>query len=216
MVSPTSGQLKSIFQKKTDTNRDGNKMKKNSKSLIQSIEEHMKIEQITVHLKSMDQLYCEFDSGPLENRIIRKEVDQYITDQFEDVPITSLCNIKVSIDDFDTSCTMKVKKSLENYYAKKRYQIFTEIRKETAYWIRKLIFGTGILAVCLAAGIIFNRPYFDSFPFAKVIGESLGIVGWVAIWEPAEFFLYDRRKNSKKLATAIRLEHCDFEIESGK
>ncbi|MDP3318492.1 MAG: hypothetical protein Q8S58_05130, partial [Bosea sp. (in: a-proteobacteria)] len=45
-------------------------------------------------------------------------------------------------------------------------------------------------------------------PFARIVQESLVIIGWVVIWRPAEMFLYDwlpllrRRRLYQRLAEA--------------
>ena len=68
------------------------------------------------------------------------------------------------------------------------------------------LIGFAGLALCLGISFALTRA-FDG-PFARIVQESLVIIGWVVIWRPAEMFLYDwlpllrRRRLYRRLAEA--------------
>ena len=68
------------------------------------------------------------------------------------------------------------------------------------------LIGFAVLALCLFLSWLLTQRM--EGPFARVLQESLIIIGWVVIWRPAEMFLYDwlpllrRRKLFRRLADA--------------
>ncbi|MET3891383.1 hypothetical protein ABIE41_002459 [Bosea sp. OAE506] len=71
---------------------------------------------------------------------------------------------------------------------------------------RAFLIGFVGLALCL--GISFALTKVFDGPFARIVQESLVIIGWVVIWRPAEMFLYDwlpllrRKRLYRRLAEA--------------
>ncbi len=69
---------------------------------------------------------------------------------------------------------------------------------------RALAIGLAILGACLFSALQAE----GHGPTLRVLGESLVILGWVAVWRPAEIFLYDwlpharRRRLFRRLAEA--------------
>jgi hypothetical protein len=55
---------------------------------------------------------------------------------------------------------------------------------------RSLAIGIFVLACCLTASQTL-APFIPNTTLARVIEESLIIVGWVANWRPLEIYLYD-------------------------
>ena len=55
---------------------------------------------------------------------------------------------------------------------------------------RILLIGIAFLTACLLL-VTFLFPAEPLRPFAKLVRESITIVGWVAMWRPFEIFLYD-------------------------
>lgn len=72
-------------------------------------------------------------------------------------------------------------------------------RKGFKYLFKGIIF----LLICLALG---QLAVYLELPFAGLIAESTIIIGWVAVWRPAEIFLYElpelkeELKNKEKLS----------------
>lgn len=66
--------------------------------------------------------------------------------------------------------------------------------------------GFAVLALCLFLSWLLTQRM--EGPFARVLQESLIIIGWVVIWRPAEMFLYDwlpllrRKRLFQRLANA--------------
>jgi hypothetical protein len=71
---------------------------------------------------------------------------------------------------------------------------------------RAFLIGMSLLAACLFFAWRLSQGY--QGPFARLMQESLVIIGWVVIWRPIEIFLYDwiplvrRRKLYRRLAAS--------------
>ena len=67
-----------------------------------------------------------------------------------------------------------------------------------------LAIGVLILAACLALAWLLEHRYPDAAT-SFVLREGLVIVGWVALWRPAEIFLYDWLPHARRRKLCRRL-----------
>ena len=76
---------------------------------------------------------------------------------------------------------------------------------------RSLLLGFAVLSVMLLLVEAINQPL-PAGPFASSVQEGLTILGWVALWRPAEIVLYEWRPLKRDLRLLEVLEHLRVEI----
>lgn len=103
--------------------------------------------------------------------------------------------------------------TVEKFYENKAIKKHRFNNAENKKWYFRLFRGTFFLAACLVGASILNSSLFDAHSFAKVMSESLGIIGWVAIWEPADYFMFARRDNQNQLLRYIFLHQAEMKIK---
>lgn len=183
--------------------------KKVVKAKMNQLRKNLNTEVINVVINSVDDFYDSYDS----KKALSPALDEYIFQktQIINAPCVLQLNLKVK-KDFPLT-DEEIKSSVSMYYKEKAVIQLEKNEKEKIKWIRNGLSGMIFLAACLVGAHLFNQAFFDEHSFAKVMSESLGIIGWVAIWEPAEYFLFKRKENNELLIKNMLLHLSDVIVE---
>ncbi|NKE44008.1 hypothetical protein HB662_04420 [Roseomonas frigidaquae] len=76
---------------------------------------------------------------------------------------------------------------------------------------RSLAIGLAILAACLTTAWVLVAD-FPERPLTRIARESIGILGWVAMWKPVEMLLHDRRPILRRLRLLRRLAQASVRV----
>lgn len=183
--------------------------------LLDEINNFIPEETVALKLNSLEDYFNPLDPSPMEERSLNKDVEQYILDATENLPFARRLCIKVYV-----SPNSKIKENeavLKSAYLKhfeksaKNQMIYN--RRDGRKWRINLIIGLVCMAICLVLAHVLTLPAFEEMSFASVLSESLGILGWVAIWEPAEYYLFGRRNNKSLLQKYMRLHRAQLIVE---
>lgn len=69
---------------------------------------------------------------------------------------------------------------------------------------KRLALGLAIFFACMTA-VWWIATEWPERPSTRVLRESIGILGWVALWKPFEMLLHDRRPLARRLKLLRRL-----------
>jgi hypothetical protein len=78
---------------------------------------------------------------------------------------------------------------------------------------RALLIGLAVLSACLLLAARASTQLGQG-EFSTIVHESAVIFGWVAIWRPAEIFLYDWLPKMRRLALLRRLSAALVTLQS--
>ena len=148
---------------------------------------------IEVRVAELRQLFDEIDPSPFQERDLDPKAVEFIVDWSRDLPAASPLALVVHLD--------RAAGPPEEARAPARRRSTSSSASGPSASRRRLreLFRRGrtslaIALVFLAASIAASDALAMSFPDSRVTGvlrEGLLIVGWVAMWRPAEVFLYD-------------------------
>lgn len=76
---------------------------------------------------------------------------------------------------------------------------------------KSVVLGLAILGACITTAwwIAAELP---ERPLTRVLRESIGILGWVAMWKPVEMLLHDRRAIVRRLGMLRRLAAAEVRV----
>lgn len=170
---------------------------------------------IAIRLQSVEDLYNHFDPAPEQNRELSADIDAYIFKELEYKSAKARICVTFIADDVSLYDIELMRAAFANHFKRRAEEQLLRNRKSLFRWIFKLAVGTVVLAAFLFAAHFF-RLRADGHPFFSVLSESLGIIGWVALWEPATYFLYGHAEERHTLFNLIRLRHATLTIKSAK
>ena len=174
---------------------------------------------IDVHISSTDQFYNLLDPSPEEEKDLNEDTETYIINAVEDLIPQERQRAKIVLYLSSNLYQNRVtRKNMEHavsanfayrmHHEKRKYEF--AVSRGKRYLVRGLIF----LVICLVSSSIFPRIFADN-DINLALAQSFVIIGWVALWKPVEFYLYDRRDLLDDLAVLETLSTIPVESRKG-
>ena len=154
---------------------------------------------IVVKVKNEDELFDSFDSSPVEERMVREDIDLYLLEKLRDFNLRKDVMIELILSKEFACSEEQVQQALKNHFSNRAKSRLRQIGKESVKRAFDLIWGVLFLGVCLVTSH-FLHINSQTYAFLEVLGESASIIGWVAIWEPASYFIYQKREDKNEVA----------------
>ena len=158
---------------------------------------------IELRLREMTQLFNSLDPSPFLERDLDADAEEFIVSWAAEIPMHRELELVIHLPATPVADT-RVEESVQAYFkhrAEHKQREFVQLLRRGRL---SLLVGVLFLTACLAAaGLI---PRLLSEGIARLIRESLTIIGWVALWRPLEIYLYDwwplraERRNLQRLA----------------
>ena len=170
---------------------------------------------IELRLANSDQLFNTLDPFPFREGDIDVDAERYIVEWAQDLPEDSDIAIVIHLQGAADPGKPRpdLAAAITGWFAAKARAESHALRALFRDGRLAFLIGFAGLSFCLFLSFLLSQR--SEGPFARVLQESLVIIGWVVIWRPAEMFLYDwlpllrRRRLYQRLARAavtVRME----------
>jgi hypothetical protein len=146
---------------------------------------------IEIHLSDLKELFNSFDPTPFLKRDLDPAAEEFIAtwarDMPRDVPLCLLVHLdRLVPDDADAV----VHAAVRDHFARGAAATRQRLRQLFRVGRISLVIGLAVVAASVLVGDAIETML-EGNRFGGVIGESLLIGGWVAMWRPLEIFLYE-------------------------
>ena len=163
---------------------------------------------IELRLHDGAQLFNTLDPFPFREGDVAADAERYIVEWAQELPKDEPISIVIHLQ--SSGMTGKpgpdLATALTSWFGAKARSETQALRELFRDGRLAFLIGFAGLALCLFLSFVLTQRF--EGPFARVLQESLLIIGWVVIWRPAEIFLYDwlplvrRRRLFQRLAEA--------------
>lgn len=163
---------------------------------------------IQLRLANSAQLFNTLDPFPFREGDIDADAERYIVEWAQDLPkdadIAIVIHLQAPADPGKPHPDLAG--AIAGWFAAKARAESHALRELFRDGRLAFLIGFAGLAFCLFLSFLLTQR--SEGPFARVMQESLVIIGWVVIWRPAEMFLYDwlpllrRKRLYQRLAAA--------------
>ena len=187
-------------------------LEKREQKILKALEKTGETYCIPVNLESIDELVYKHDPHSREESRLNLVIEDYLFEEAEAAPLNAHLRIKINFEsrkDGDLETSQKI---IQNNFRRILKHELVLKKRERRKWRLNLIVGSVFLAICLVTNQILGMK--ESTPLVNFLKESFGIIGWVAIWEPATYFLYGWTEGTDRLNYAIRLKNAKVSEES--
>lgn len=164
---------------------------------------------IELNVEEVAQLFESLDPYPFLQRDLDKDAEEFIVGWARELPRDHALKIVVHLPkaEAETRAAADVAKGMRGFFGHRAEAVGRDLRELFRVGRMSFAIGVGVLAVCVVAAQ-YTGALIGEGTFARVMQESLIILGWVANWRPLEIFLYEwwpvaRRRNLyRRLAAA--------------
>ncbi|HXW40550.1 MAG TPA: hypothetical protein VEK75_05065 [Xanthobacteraceae bacterium] len=146
---------------------------------------------IEISLNRLPQLFNSLDPAPFHERDLDQDAEDYIIGSAEEIPRQRplLLVIHLPKDQLPEPGAPDLGEAIHHYFAYRQAQEQRRLRLLFRDGRITLLIGLAFLFSCV---VVRELAYsFGNPTVSDVVGESMLIVGWVAMWRPLEMFLYE-------------------------
>ena len=181
--------------------------------LVKKLAELFNETTIPIRLYNADELYNMLDPSPVQSRELSSRIESYILKELEYKAENSRIAIEFIADDVSLYDIEIMRAAFKNHFHRRAEEQLIRNQKSLRRWLLLLALGIAVLGVFLFLAHIF-RTNADGHPFLSILSERFAIIGWVALWEPATYFLYGRSAERRLLFDFMRLRHATVTIKN--
>jgi hypothetical protein len=147
---------------------------------------------IEIRLPELAKLFQTRDASPFRKADLSRDAADYIAEAARELPGPGQIRIDlyVPVTAMETAQAVSVPSAIQGYFAERARKEGKNMRELFRSGRQALLIGLAILSACLLLSWRISVGLLDA-PLARLAQESFVIIGWVAIWRPAEIFLYD-------------------------
>lgn len=145
-------------------------------------------DEFAIHLSSMEELFVRYDARPVAARPLAADARGYLLDEWERVRDARPSTLTVYAPEADRAGTDEgavataIRTNLHVYSGPLRRTGRLSRRERIG-----LGFGVVVMFGCIAVSAAIDR--LSTNPIVEGISQGIVLVGWVALWAPAEHFV---------------------------
>ena len=168
---------------------------------------------IELQLRSVSQLFRLGD--PFRDSDLAPEAEEYLVGRAKDAPKRERIRIVIHLEpgEYARQSSDDVAAQVAAGFKQLAESEADEIRELFRTGRRALLIGVTVLAACLLLAVRASA-IFGEGSFSTIVQESSVIFGWVAIWGPAEIFLYEWLPLVSRLSLLRRLSAALVTLQS--
>lgn len=171
---------------------------------------------IEIRLASPGQLFNTLDPTPFREGDLAPEAEEYILDWAGELPPKAPLAIILHVPPAEAAspAAAALPASVAGHFARRADTATRDLRRNFRDGRAALAVGLAILGACLGVALLLT-PEGEARGLARFVQESFVIVGWVALWKPAEILLYDWLPIARKRALFRRLAAAPVRVAAG-
>lgn len=162
---------------------------------------------IEVRISNIGQFYQMLDPSPDLEKDLNPATVEYLVETAEEMKNPKEhVHVALYLEDSlyrNAELKSRMEKSVAAYFTRQVDILEHKHRMAHKKARRNLVRGLLFVIICVAASVILTN--FVNNPIVYAFGQSLTVIGWVALWNPAEFYLYLNREANEEISTMKRL-----------
>ncbi len=172
--------------------------------------------EIAVRAHTIGQLFNSLDPSPFREKDLDAGVEEFVVGWVRELPKAAAFTIVVHLPPEEAAKpeAARVGEAFAYYFSDRARVAQQDLRELFRVGRRFLGIGVVVLAVCLVASQTAARLMPNEVA-ARVVEESLIIVGWVANWRPIEIYLYDWLPIRRRIQLFQRIAAATVQVKAG-
>jgi len=150
------------------------------------------VTEIAIRVRTIMQLFNSLDPSPFRERDLDPHTEEFVVGWARELPHGAPFSIVVELPPEEAAKpeAAGIAEAFANYFRLRAQASERDLRELFRVGWRSLAIGLAVLIVCLVGSQLVAKMIGNAV-LARVLEESLIIVGWVANWRPLEIYLYD-------------------------
>lgn len=166
---------------------------------------------IDIHLTRVAQLFESLDPSPFREKTLDPDAHRYLLACALEMEHDEGLRIRLAVPDDALAAAADIPVALHHHFRLELEQFERDLRRRMRQGRVALLIALVVLAVCSLLRSLL--PDAIGGP-AGFVGEGLLILGWVALWRPAEVLLYERWESREERRALRALSVAEVELRA--
>lgn len=169
---------------------------------------------IEIRLDRLEQLFDSLDPAPFRAKALDRFAEAYLLECAEEFPADEPLGLRVHVQDVAVLTRQAEVADAVHAHFEWLWQQ-AERRRIARQRTHRFAMGLGLATLLLALGLRRLIAPVDG-DWSDVLREGLLILGWVALWRPAESILFDAWEHRRQRGVLKRLAHANVRLVIGE
>jgi hypothetical protein len=171
--------------------------------------------EIAIRVRTILQLFNSLDPSPFRERDLDAHTEEFVVGWAQELPAGVPFTIVIELPPEQAGMpeATRIGEAFAHYFDYRAQITTQELRELFRIGRRSLAIGVMVLIGCLSASQLFAK-IIPNQVVARVLEESLIIVGWVANWRPIEIYLYDWWPIRRRIQLFRRIAAAPVEVRA--
>ena len=171
--------------------------------------------EIAIRVRTILQLFNSLDPSPFRERDLDPHTEEFVVGWARELPHAAPFTIVVELPSEEAAKpeATRIGEAFANYFHHRADAASRDLRELFRVGWRSLAIGAMVLIACLISSQILAKMVGNAV-VARVLEESLIIVGWVANWRPIKIYLYDWWPIRRRIMLFRRIAAAPVDVRS--
>jgi hypothetical protein len=171
--------------------------------------------EIAIRVRTVMQLFNSLDPSPFRERDLDPHTEEFVVGWARELPHGAPFTIAVELPAEEAARpeAAGIGDAFANYFHLRAEAADRDLRELFRVGWRSLAIGLVVLVACLVSSQVVAKMLRNDV-VARVLEESLIIVGWVANWRPLEIYLYDWWPIRRRILLYRRIAAAPVQVRS--
>ena len=175
----------------------------------------MRISEIILELHDVDQLLIAPDSLFYGKRMLSPDAEEIVIEEATMAPSNDEIHLKIHLLKDEISSKDEISTAIHQHFTYRRKKSERQLKKVLQLGWRSLLFSIVFLGLLVSLTLVIIKLLPEG-GLSITFREILIILGWVALWRPADLLLYEWRPFKREVNLFRKLELCKVEIVTGR
>lgn len=167
--------------------------------------------EITLHVRRLEDIFFQSAILLFPKRLLNREIVQYIVEAADTIPEKTGIRLSIHVVEKEHSREQEARKLIHKHFAYGSERTRSRVKSTLKLAFRSMLLGTVFLVIMLSVASAITA-FSPESSLMSTIRELFVILGWVALWRPAELLLYEWRPYQKKAKLFRRLAESNIEF----
>jgi len=175
----------------------------------------MRISEIILEVNNADQLLIAPDSIFHSKRWLKPDAEEAIVEEATMAPSKGQIHLKIYLHKDEIRRMDEIVSAIHQHFLYRRKKSERELKRALELGWTSLLISIVFLCLLVFLTLIIIKLLPES-GLSLTFREILIILGWVALWRPADLLFYEWRPFKREVNLFRKLEQCKVEIVTGR
>lgn len=175
----------------------------------------MRVIEIILKLEDVNQMLILSHNVFYGKRMLRPDAEEFLIEEAEKHPSRTGINLKVYLPPNTFNRSQEIETAIHQHFSYRKNKSLRQLSRTLQLGWRGLLIAIVFLSLLVSFTLFVIRQIPEG-GLSTIVREILIILGWVALWRPADFLLYEWRQFKRDANLFERLEHSKIEIITEK